>query len=182
MMSSHFRTVAAALCIGLMATAVPALAEEGAAPSEGPAMPAPPPGPPPLPGFHSIVSRMSPEGRTMLHEAMKKAAPEKEDWKALKATREEILKLMAAPKLDVDALERMFERERALSVKLQSRRHEALLKAARRMSTEDRQIFAEGLRNTKLHIPGETVKMIYKRSVETQVRCRQDSRSEGDSR
>ncbi|MCH8684587.1 periplasmic heavy metal sensor [Pedomonas mirosovicensis] len=122
------------------------------------------------PRFHEVIARMSPEGREIMAEAVRKGAPEKRNWEALKETREEILRLIAAPNLDTEALEGAFVRERKLSLKLQAGRHEALLKAAGRLSPEDRQIFAEGLRATRLHIPGETIKQIQK----AKDRCRNE--------
>lgn len=132
------------------------------------------PTPPPPPRFHEIVSRMSPQGQTIMAEAVSKNSREQRKLDALKATREQILTLIAAPQLDAEALARAFERERILSQKLQATRQASLLKAATRLSAEDRKFFAEGLRSTRLHIPGETVRQIQKRAEENREKCPHD--------
>ena len=158
------------------AAAVAALMLSGMAGSASAQVPPPPPPgkaavPSSPPRFHDIISRMSPEGRAIMAEAVKKGAPEKKNWYALKETREQILEIIAAPQLDEDALGQAFERERVLSQKHQAGRHEALLQAARQLSPTDRKLFAEGLRSTKLHIPGEAIKHIKKQADQVKKSC-----------
>lgn len=126
---------------------------------------------PPLPRFHEIVGRMSAEGQAIMAEAVGQSSREQRKLDALKETRVQILTLIAAPQLDAEALGAAFERERVLSQKVQARRQAALLKAATLLSAEDRKLFAEGLRSTRLHIPGETVRQIQKRSAESRKTC-----------
>jgi len=137
-------------------------------PANAPAQPAPP-------RFHEIVSRMSSQGQSIMAEAVSKSAREKKKLAALKETREQILTLIAAPQLDSEALAKAFERERILSQKLQATRQEALLKASTRLSAEDRKFFAEGLRSTRLHIPGETIRQIQKKAEENRKKCPHDT-------
>ncbi|MGK2284965.1 periplasmic heavy metal sensor [Pedomonas sp. V897] len=131
-------------------------------PPSSPSGPVSSPEVPRPPRFQEVIAPMSPAGRAIMEDAVRKSAAEQQILDALKQTREDILRLIAAPNLDAEALEAAFMRERKLSFKLQAGRHDALLKAAGRLSPEDRQIFAEGLRATRLHIPGETVKQIQK--------------------
>lgn len=166
---------------GLMGagTAAPVLAQQAgpqtapqAVLQAAPAQPAPP-------RFPEIVSRMSEQGQGIMVEAVRKSSYEKKKLKALKEERERILTLIAAPQLDREALARALERERVLSQKMQSARHEALLRAATRLSAEDRKIFAEGLRATRLHIPGETVRQIQQKMREGSHRCSGEGKSAG---
>lgn len=130
---------------------------------------------PPLPRFHEIVGRMSVQGQAIMAEAVGQSSREQRKLDALKETREHILTLIAAPQLDAEALGAAFERERVLSQKIQARRQASLLKAATLLSAEDRKLFAEGLRSTRLHIPGETVRQIQqKRAEDTRQTCPQD--------
>lgn len=155
------------------------LALAGTAGLAGAQTPPPPPGAaePSPPRFPEIVSRMSAQGQAVMVEAVSRSGHEKKKLKALKNERERILTLIAAPQLDAEALARALERERILSQKMQTARHEALLRAATRLSPEDRQIFAESLRATRLHIPGETVRQIQQRAQDGGSRCREDAKA-----
>lgn len=159
---------------GLMGASTGALAQQAApqavqtAAQTGTAQQDPRPAPP---RFSEIVSRMSEQGQGIMVEAVRKSSHEKQKLRALKAERERILTLIAAPQLDRDALARALERERVLSQKMQTSRHEALLRAATRLSAEDRKIFAEGLRSTRLHIPGETVRQIQQKMQDSASKC-----------
>lgn len=139
-----------------------------------------PPSQPKPPRFEEIVSRMSTPGQAIMVEAVNKSAYERKKLQALKSTREQILTLIAAPQVDADALTKAFERERILSQKLQAARHEALLKATSRLSQADRQIFAEGLRATRLHIPGETIRQIRQRTEEARKACAENKQAAPD--
>jgi len=140
------------------------------APGAAPAQPAPP-------RFSEIVNRMSTQGQAIMVEAVSKSGHEKKKLKALKEVREQILTLIAEPQLDSEALARALERERVLSQKMQTARHEALLRAATRLSPEDRKIFAEGLRATRLHIPGETVRQIQQKMHQADSKCTGEGKS-----
>ena len=131
-------------------------------------------GKPAAPRFQDIVSGMSAPGQAIMAEALSKTGREQRKLDALKATREQILTLLAAPQFDAGALAKAFERERILSQKVQADRQASLLRAATQLSAEDRKLFAEGLRSTRLHIPGETVRQIQQKAEESRRKCAGD--------
>lgn len=157
------RSVGVAACLAVAGMA--GLAGAQTAPQGGPVPPR----------FEDIVKRMSPEGQAIMAEAVSRSTREQRKLDALKATREQILVLLAAPQLDSEALARAFERERILSQKVQANRQASLLQAATELSAEDRKLFAEGLRSTRLHIPGEPARQIARKAEQTrQGNCAAD--------
>ena len=132
---------AAALLLGAV-TALPAAAQ----------MPPPPPPPPGAPMMAGPGARggqmfpsMSPAGRTIMWEAMR-GDDKKSDREAVKAARDKVLTVLDAPTLDVAALKRAMDEERALVDVQQAERQAAMLAAFQKLTPADRKAFVTDAR------------------------------------
>lgn len=125
-----------------------------------PALAQPVPPPPPVPVGPMVIHRfnsnilgdLSPEGRRILSSAMRDSGMRAEDRQALDASRDRLLRLLQAEKLDVGAVRRTMAEERELADRQQRRRQEVMLDAFRQLSVVDRRAFAGGMRDQKERI------------------------------
>ena len=132
----------AALLLGA-ATALPAAAQTP---------PPPPPGAPMMAGpggrgwsGGQMFPSMSPAGRTIMWEAMR-GDDKKSDREAVKAARDKVLTVLDAPTLDVAALKRAMDEERALVDAQQAERQAAMLAAFQKLTPADRKAFVTDAR------------------------------------
>ncbi len=110
------------------------------------------PAAPPAPGMHAgphggqggrraarlqMFSTLSPVGQQVMRDAMRGGDP-RADHAAVKAARDQILVLLDADKLDVAALKRAMEAERATAEAMHNKRQAALLGAYQKLSVADR--------------------------------------------
>lgn len=112
------------------------------------AQPVPPPPPNPLVIHrfnHGMLANLSPAGRRIMRDAMRIERSDA-DRAALTAARQRVLGLLEADRLDMAALRRAMAEERRLADKRQQQRQEEMLDAFGRLSTEDRKVFAAGMR------------------------------------
>jgi Spy/CpxP family protein refolding chaperone len=89
----------------------------------------------------AMFGNVSPEGRTILSEAMRTGRPE--DRAQVQAARDRINSLIGADRLDMAALRKAMAEERALVDAQHARRQAALLEAVGKLSPADRKAFAE---------------------------------------
>lgn len=110
---------------------------------------APAPAPAPQPGMHAgphggkggmrmqMFASLSPAGQQVMRDAMK-GIDRRADHAAIQAARDKILVLLDADKLDVAALKRAMEAERATAEAMHNKRQAALLSAYQKLSLADR--------------------------------------------
>lgn len=133
-----FPLVRAAVLLLGAAAALPAAAQMG-----------PPPGAPMMAGpgarGDQMFPSMSPAGRTIMWEAMR-GEDKKADREAVKAARDKVLTVLDAPTLDVAALKRAMDEERALVDSQQAERQAAMLAAFQKLTPADRKAFVTDAR------------------------------------
>lgn len=122
----------------LALAAAPTLAQPG---------PPMPPNPVVIHRFNGgMLMELSPAGRRIMRDAMRIEESDAERA-ALTAARQRVLHLLEADRLDVAGLRQAMAEERRLADRRQQRRQDEMLAALRRLSTEDRRAFAEGMRD-----------------------------------
>jgi Spy/CpxP family protein refolding chaperone len=84
-----------------------------------------------------LFASLSPAGQAVMRDAMK-GIDRRADHAAIKVARDQILLLLDADKLDVAALQRAMETERATAQAMHDRRQAALLVAYQKLSVADR--------------------------------------------
>jgi Spy/CpxP family protein refolding chaperone len=92
---------------------------------------------------------MSEAGRATMREAMAAGGNRREERQKVEAVRDRMLTLVAADKLDVAALRRVMDEERALGEASRQQRQTAMLAAVQKLSPEDRKAFAADSRAMK---------------------------------
>jgi uncharacterized membrane protein len=98
--------------------------------------------------LRDVMSKLSPEGRLIMEANMKAQLEQgKVDHDKLRAVREKILLAMDADKFDAAVLRRAFADERALSALGQERRHDAMVMALSKLSSNDRKIITANLKD-----------------------------------
>jgi Spy/CpxP family protein refolding chaperone len=132
------------------AAAVPATAQTAA-----PAAPAAPAAAAPRgPGGHGMhggmkrqgmFASLSPAGQQIMRDAMR-PDDRKADHTAMKASRDQVLTLLDADKLDVAALKRAMDAERATAEAMHTKRQAAMLAAFQKLSVADRKAFVADAR------------------------------------
>jgi Spy/CpxP family protein refolding chaperone len=159
-----------------LAVAAPAFAQAAPAPA---AAPAPhrdvmikrfSPG---MSGWHHMdrFEGMSAEGRATLRAAMRpQQTPQ--DREAVRAARQRVLTLLAADRLDVDAVRRAQAAERELVLKQHERQQDAMLAAYQKLSAADRKAFAGGMRDREERML-ESLKRARERIDEMEKRMRE---------
>jgi Spy/CpxP family protein refolding chaperone len=141
-------TVKSLLLAALLAAA-PAIAQ--------PAPPAPPAAPAPMGGPHGrgmhmgdrMFPSMSEAGRAIMREAMMTGGNRREDRQKMEAVRDKMLTVVSADKLDLAAIRRVMEEERALADASRQQRQSAMLAAIQKLSPEDRKAFVADSRAMK---------------------------------
>lgn len=119
------------------------------------AQPAPPA--PPAPqgmerGMHMgerMFPSMSEAGRATMRAAMMTGGNRREDREKMEAVRDRMLTLVAADRLDVAAIKRVMDEERALGDASRQQRQTAMLGALQKLSPEDRKAFVADSRAMK---------------------------------
>lgn len=124
-----------------------------------------PPAPPAAPGVEAprvkvmrmhrgqMFPNVSPEGRAILRETMRRDPAEREQ---LRAARDRINGLVAADRLDVAALRRAMEEERRLVDANHARRQAGMLAAIQKLSPADRKAFAEDAQRGRADVEART--------------------------
>jgi Spy/CpxP family protein refolding chaperone len=145
-MSPKLIAVAALLLAG------PALAQM---PPPPPGMPAPPPGGEMRGGPHGrmmgmrMFPSMSEAGRATIREAMMAGDDRAASRQKVEAAREKLLTALAADRLDIAAVKRAMEEERAVAEASRTAKQAAMLAAFQKLSPEDRKAFAADSRAMK---------------------------------
>ena len=88
---------------------------------------------------------MSPQGMMLVREAMKRDALPSNAEEVRKA-RSRVLELLAAEKLDVEAIRKAQAAERSVAIREHAAAQEKMLKAYQRLSPADRRAFVAGMR------------------------------------
>ena len=135
-----------ALLLGA-SVALPAAAQMSTPPG-APMMAGPGPGAPMSggPEMHGqMFPSMSPAGRTIRWEA-RRGDDNKSDREAVKAARDKVLAVLDAPTLDVAALKRAMDEERAVVDAQQAERQAAMLAAFQKLTPADRKAFVTDAR------------------------------------
>ncbi len=173
-MKTRIKLAGAALALTL---AAPLLAQ--AAP---PAPPAPPmagephvmkriiirngPGMDGMPMMGGMMSKLSPEGRDILRQAMAEG-PREVNRAAVDAARKKMLDILAADRLDVGALRSAMSEERAIAARQQESHQASMLAAFQKLSAADRKAFAESMRGMHMQMEmrmkgmGQRMKMMH---------------------
>jgi uncharacterized membrane protein len=96
--------------------------------------------------WQARFAEMSPEGRAIIAEAMRRDRIPA-NAKDVKAARDRVLDLLEAERLDVDAIRKAQAAERMLAIKEHEKAQEKMVEAYKRLSLEDRRAFAELMRS-----------------------------------
>ncbi len=129
----------AALLLGSVAT--PLLAQAAPPPMDGPGREGPADRGGGRMGGRAFAS-LSEAGQATMREAMQAAAGDRtEDRAKVKASRDKMLDVLAADRLDTAALKRAMDEERALSSATQERRQAAMYAGFTKLSVADRKAF-----------------------------------------
>ncbi len=122
-------------------------------------MPPPPPAAPPAAadqrghGGNWMAKRMFPSmseaGRAVIREAMMAGDDRKANRQKVEAAREKLLAALAADRLDIAAVKRAMDEERAVAETSRNAKQAAMLAAFQKLSAEDRKAFAADSRAMK---------------------------------
>lgn len=137
------------IAVAALLLATPAIAQ----------MPPPPPGPPPMAGEmrgghdrmmgHRMFPSMSEAGRTIIRDAMMTGDDRSASRAKVEAAREKLLTALAADRLDIAAVKRAMDEERAVAETSRDAKQAAMLAAFQKLSPEDRKAFAADSRAMK---------------------------------
>ena len=111
------------------------------------AQPAPPPPPAAMAGPHGhgmamgarMFPSMSEAGRQAMQDAMQAGGNRRDDRQKMEAVRDKLLNVVAAERLDIAAVKRVMDEERALADATRQQRQTAMLAALQKLSPQDRQ-------------------------------------------
>jgi hypothetical protein len=96
--------------------------------------------------WSSPFASMSPEGRAIINDAMRRdRVPSNAE--EVRRARQRVLDLIAADRLDIDAIRKAQAEERRVAMKEHAKAQERMLRAYRKLSPADRRAFAEGMRD-----------------------------------
>jgi hypothetical protein len=115
---------------------------------------------------------MSPEGMALIGSAMKRERIPANAEEVRKA-RGRVLELLAADRLDVDAIRRAQAAERAVAIREHALQQEKLLKAYQQLSLADRRAFVAGLRAQEERML-KHMQRARERMIQVQERIRRD--------
>lgn len=137
------------IAVAALLLATPAIAQ----------MPPPPPGPPPMAGEmrgghdrmmgQRMFPSMSEAGRTIIRDAMMTGDDRSASRAKVEAAREKLLTALAADRLDIAAVKRAMDEERAVAETSRDAKQAAMLAAFQKLSPEDRKAFAADSRAMK---------------------------------
>ena len=122
-------------------------------------------------GMHmggGMMSKLSPEGRDILRQAMAEG-PIAVNRAAIDAARKKMLDILAADRLDVAALRSAMSEERAITARQQETHQESMLAAFQKLSAADRKAFADSMRGMHMQMEmrmkgmGQRMKMMHMR-------------------
>ena len=121
------------------------------------AQPVPPPPPSPMGGPDGrgmamgarMFPTMSEAGRQAMQDAMQAGGNRREDRQKMEAVRDKLLNIVAGDRLDIAAVKRVMDEERALADASRQQRQTAMLAALQKLSPQDRQAFVTDSRAMK---------------------------------
>lgn len=149
------------LMITALLAAAPALAQPAQPAQPALAQSQPPQSPQPPAGSHAgmaaqhygqraaMFPSMTDAGRQIMQAAMAAGGNRRADRQQMEAVREQMLTLLSADRIDLAAVKRVTDEERALAEASRKQRQAAMLAAVQKLSLEDRKAFVADSRAMK---------------------------------